>query len=520
MRLWYYLDKGRDGHIVPVVGIDGKEIHLGSCYDGEYASKQWMKYHVAEGTEYAILFGVGDGQLLMQLGEQVPGYIIVYEPDPNILKMVSQTEIYRKLKSEKRIMICCGEAQFSEFEELVQELLNEDCVDTTCMLAHPGYRKFYEKEFGQVISVYNRVLEEIFAMKGSIQRFLEARIHNQLLNLPCMKNGVLLPRLKDYWNPEIPIIIVSAGPSLEKNLLELKRVCGRALIFSVDAALSILLENDIVPDLVGCTDATKNMECFSVEGSSELPLLVVTNSPASLIQKSTGPKIWGDDLAFVREILTHCDVDIPKIPSYLGVSTTLFAIALELGARQIVLVGQDLAYSTVGKSHISGRDEGFVKDERFKTEGYYGGEVWSRYDWMVFREWFEDAIAVFADREIINATEGGAKIHGAVQKDLKDVIDNFSVVEIKWHELLNCQQVKMSPKEYQRVMREYHKSKDDLHKICEQGYSKTFFETNYMSLPVMRLVIEYMKSLNEGNREERFNKAVEYLCSAFENDMK
>ncbi len=504
-----------DGHLVPGLQKGERMVRFGSLYDGAYAAERWIIRHVPEGTEYAVVTGMGDGQILSEMAEQIPGFIMVYEPEEAIYHAMINTPIFQKLRKMSRIMITYGADGMKELGELVQELLNEDCLDTVILRSLPVYVREYPDSCHKVKELYDQYRCDVEFMKAGIQRFVDSMIHNQLRNIPCMKDGVILPRLRKQWDSQIPVILVSAGPSLEKNIEELKKASGKAFIFCADAALPLMLEHEIIPDLVGCTDADKNMNCFENPKSLEIPLLVTTVSPVSLLQKSMAPKIWGDDLPFVREILVKSDVDIPKIPCYLGVSTTLLAVALELGAEKIILVGQDLAYSADGRSHISGREERFQKDENYLTEGYYGGMVYSRPDWTVFREWMEDAVKAFSDRTIINATEGGSRIQGTIQKPLSETIDKMTSTDIRFQNLIGQSGVRMTINEFKRVMREFRKAGDDLKKICEDGYEKTFFESNYMSMPVMRLVVHYMKSLDDSDRKSRFKRATEYVRSCF-----
>ena len=79
---------------------------------------------------------------------------------------------------------------------------------------------------------------------------------------------------------------------------------------------------------------------------------------------------------------------------------------------------------------------------------------------------------------------------------------------------------KITPKEYQRVMREFKKGKEDLKKIRRDGYEKTWFRTNYMSVPVMRLIVDYMKSLDEIDRKARFYKALDYVEEEYNKKIK
>ena len=178
-----------------------------------------------------------------------------------------------------------------------------------------------------------------------------------------------------------------------------------------------------------------------------------------------------------------------------------------------MLVGQDLAYSEDKKSHTEGRDEGFVEEKASLTEGYYGGEVYTRMDWEKFREWFEEMIELLpSDRVVVNATEGGAKIHGSVQMSLQDVIDQLPEHRSSFADVVSDERVKISEKEYQGIMADWKRMIADIEKIKRNGYRKTFFETDYHNIPAMDLVIGYMRYLKDvPERKERFRLAVDYV---------
>ena len=75
-------------------------------------------------------------------------------------------------------------------------------------------------------------------------------------------------------NEEYPAFIVSAGPSLDKNIDELKNIKGRGVIMAVDTAIKPLLKKGIVPDIVASVDPHKPLELFEIEGVQNIPMLV------------------------------------------------------------------------------------------------------------------------------------------------------------------------------------------------------------------------------------------------------
>lgn len=68
-----------------------------------------------------------------------------------------------------------------------------------------------------------------------------------------------------------------------------------------------------------------------------------------------------------------------------------------------------------------------LKQNKIEIEGYYGDKVYTSRDYNFYREWYEMIIPRKIgdlELEVINATEGGAKIKGATQMTLKEVIDS------------------------------------------------------------------------------------------------
>ena len=505
-----WLEAAQDGNYVPAMEIGGAVRALGSRYDGKYAAEIWIEGNVGDGTENVILFGLGDGLLALALAERIPGRILIYEPEEKLCSLLRSKPVYKKLNSTHHVSIFCGERQKKSMETAVRQMLNEDNGDTTMLAAHPAYSGLYEEEKAALNEVCETICNQILFMKKPVQRFIEAMLVNQWNVISHMQGGVPVVRLRKYWPGEVPAILVSAGPSLEKNLDALRGRERRAYIFCADAALPLLLERGIRPDLVACTDAMKNMNCFERDESLDIPLLVTSNSPVALLEKSRAIKLWGDDHLFTQALQEKAGLELPKVPFYSGVSTALFATLMDLGVRKLILIGQDLAYSPEGKSHISGREELYVKDEECRIDGYYGGQVYSRGDWISFRDWFERAIRVFPECEVINATEGGARIRGAQQRPLAETLEKLPEYDRPFSEIIERDSVRISSGEYQKLMRERNKCVSDMEKIKRDGYDKTFFE-NREKPPVLWLILDYMKSLEDGERRVRFEKAVAHV---------
>lgn len=503
-----------DGGVIPVVNRGTETFRLGSSYNGRYAAERWVDHYVEERVENVVLFGLGDCQIVLQLLRKVPGYVLVYEPDPAIFQEVRQSPLFSKFRDKEKLYILYGgEDQWIPLRDVITDILNDDCVETTAVLTHPGYLAHYQDEYKMLMDVCQLVCDAMGFTQGAIQRHMKAMLANTIDNIPYMNGAIPLARLVKYWDPDIPVIMVAAGPSLKKNMEVLRQIDQRAYIFCLDAALSTLLRAGIVPDLVGSTDGIKNMNCFEEPGSFDIPYLVTSNTKHEIIKNLTNAKIFGYDHRAVRIMYEKQGIELAQIPAQFGIAAGVFAALVELGTKKIVLVGQDLAYSEDKKSHTDGRDEGFVEEKASQTEGYYGGLVYTRMDWEKFREWFEEMIKMLpSDQVVINATEGGAKIHGAVQMPLQEVIDHLPERRSSFQDVVSDDRVKISEKEYRGIMADWERMRTDIEKVKRIGYKKAFFEIDYHKMPVMDLVIGYMRYLKDvPERKERFKLAVDYV---------
>lgn len=501
--------RAEDGHIVPVVVAEGGKRHLGSCYDGGYAAQTWADAYITQRTENVIFFGMGDCQILLELAERVPGTIIVYEPEPLVYQQMKTTPLYKKGIKNPKVHLFYGDCK-NELQRIIKDLLEDDWVERTMMIAHPGYQGLYEEEWEALQAICQQICDDITFVRAPLKRFAVSMIQNQIANLKRLKGGIPLRRLKADWNPDLPVILVSAGPSLEKNVDALKHVNGRALVFCVDAALPTLLRHDIVPDVMVSVDSEKDMGCFKDERCRSIPLLGSSNTRKEILELGTGPMIWGYDHQQIRQIMDRAGIPQPQVPYYLGVSTAVYSAVVELGANVIILVGQDLAFAESGESHVKGRDESDIQVKQIQTEGYYGGEVWSRMDWMEFKKWFEKMITRYPNHLVVNATEGGARIKGTKQQPLTDVIKALPDIENDFTEILRNPENQVTAEEYAIVEEQMRQCVRDLTEIRNWGYHKTFFEKDYRKMPVVSMLFNYMKILDD-EREIRFEKALAFV---------
>ncbi|HEC1793812.1 TPA: motility associated factor glycosyltransferase family protein [Campylobacter lari] len=121
---------------------------------------------------------------------------------------------------------------------------------------------------------------------------------------------------------------------------------------------------------------------------------------------------------------------------YLGtgmsVANMAYELAVKLGHKNIILIGQDLAYDENGNSHPkeylhTQESENDRKEGLFITAYGGNGVVETNIYWDIFRKTFQRDIELVKKINITtyNATEGGARIEGALEITFSKICKEF-----------------------------------------------------------------------------------------------
>ena len=258
-------------------------------------------------------------------------------------------------------------------------------------------------------------------------------------NINQLKQELLTKDIED-----IPAIIVSAGPSLDKNVHLLKEAKGKAFIIAVDASIRTVMQAGVQPDLLCSVDPNSPERFFSGLDLKDVCWacnqwtnmnLLDTYAEHILYFGSFGDT-WNDILK------QNLGYEFPNVVSGGSVSTEAFMIALQMGFKNIVLIGQDLAF-TGGVSHTKGIEDAlgdndsYIKSRQIvEVEGINGERLQTDYQMWFYKQWFEKVIRIYKDKiYVIDATEGGARIEGAEIKSLEEVIKTQCNKELDVHKI-------------------------------------------------------------------------------------
>lgn len=433
---------------------DGRRVSFHSVFDPvEEARKLVMKADLSSETDLLLVYGLGMGYHLPFLRERVgPATgIIVVEPDPRLLGVLMQHRDYSSLFDSRTWLVAV-----EDDEEVLNEIKKHFAVgqrDRISFFEQPVYGREFTSYFTNVTAKIRDYVSNEVGGVATVLSFEETWLSNYLCNLEYFYLSPGVIKLTEKFKG-VPAIVVSAGPSLDKNISFLKEAQGRGIIIAVGAALKALQKEGITPDFVVTIDGSeKNYRHFAGVNYSPSVLVFDPITYPGVVSEHGGIKFTFTSLdETAKWIESHLDQKGTFLSGG-SVAHLALQLALLLGADPVILVGQDLAF-TDGRKHTSSyalkEEENTVPAEgeegsvyHVRVPGYYGGEVWTSRSLYNFLRWFENYIKKFAyNRTIINATEGGARIEGTVQMPLREAIAKYcwqkvnvkEVVEKCWRE--------------------------------------------------------------------------------------
>ncbi len=229
-----------------------------------------------------------------------------------------------------------------------------------------------------------------------------------------------------------PVIIVAPGPSLEKNVKQLERAKGKALILACDTATKPMLRHGVEPDCIISIDyqAANFFKIRGIDTSFAYFIPAMELTPFS--PKNHGGRMFNYYHSGISESLFSDVLGSKGIITTGGsVLTDAFNFARQMRADPIILVGVDLGFPGMKWYADGSFDDGkFSQDledgkhEIVEVEDIYGKPLCTYKSFLEFIHWFNLRIPRMKT-EVIDATEGGAKLDDALIMTLSDAIDKY-----------------------------------------------------------------------------------------------
>ncbi len=424
-----YVEEGKFGYPVILYEKNGQVYQLSSPFDGEgtYEKKWAAQFSDWEYEGMLFCFGMARISHIVKFREENPEYLqFIYEPSVAVFRTIIEW-IDISFLDEKDILVIGGVNEES-WRTYIYALTSSENILTTKYLCVPNYERIFAKQYAEYTDAIKKISESRIMDTNVWVRFSKELTRNLRDNIKDIIRGGDLCTLIESIPEGRPGILVSAGPSLNNNIDELKNAVGKALIVATDTALKPLINHGILPDAFVTVDPSKPLVLFDNDGVWNIPMILMENGNAQVVEKHKGRKFFSVTWEGTgRTLYERFDKKLPFLETGGSVANNAFSFLRDCGCNPIILIGQDLAY-TNKKSHADGtfrdkmQDVDMTQRRYIEIEDIYGNITYTTADFKHYLEWFEEKINDLEDVRVIDATEGGAKIHGADIMTLKEAV--------------------------------------------------------------------------------------------------
>lgn len=298
-----------------------------------------------------IVYGLGLGYLFQYAAQNTNGYVILYEPNFDIIKTTFQLVDFSNELKNNNIFITTNK---EELNNVLRNCYSSDCYPETVCL--PAYKTLFSEQISKDSTEFNTLIGSV-AMDYSYTKHRFFHIATTILNnIPYLVKEPPLCSIKNCYEGKTAVIC-SAGPTLTENLETLKKYQDNVVIFSVGPAFKPLINAGITPDFLCIIE---NKDCSGQIKDTDL------SKTCLIIEPYTHSK-FHKKLGEAKQVFSHISNNLPPNTiwkdivniddtEYVSKGTVSYCAlnsARILGCKRMVLVGQDLAF--IGE-HVYSKD--------------------------------------------------------------------------------------------------------------------------------------------------------------------
>ncbi|EHJ7815101.1 motility associated factor glycosyltransferase family protein [Campylobacter coli] len=387
-------------------------------------------------ARYPVLFfyGFGNGILYkILLQNQALKRIIIFEKELELIFLALNFIDFSKDLSLGRLIILHHDDINLPKMDKVFRLIGDLFYRSYSLHIANDFYEHYKEDILKLNKLNMQTIKNHNLMHGNDPKDAMQGIEQFVYNLPQM---ITHPSYKELLSKRKGIsdtaIIVSTGPSLTKQLPLLKKYASKATIFCADSSYPILAKHGIKPDYVCMLERTEiTAEFFNHDfGEFDKDIVFIC---AGVVHPKAIEYLKGRNLVITQKVLAFPYYINLKDFSYAAVEFSVahmsYFLSVLLNHKNIIFIGQDLAYAENGNSHPDDyQNSANYESQMYKhilTEAYGGKkEIKTHEVWIFFKQILE-AMIIKYHITTYNCTEGGARIEGTIEKPFLWACENL-----------------------------------------------------------------------------------------------
>ncbi|WP_353093807.1 6-hydroxymethylpterin diphosphokinase MptE-like protein [Tissierella praeacuta] len=444
----FHIDETKKGYKTLILNKEDKKIYFHSKYDPIKESEKIIEeYKEIDDTTKIIFYGTGLGYHIDLFTKMKPkNKFYIFEPIPELMKEFLSNINLTKSNYNNLVGISIGleniDDDISKFVELNR--------DETIIIDLPSHKQNFQDEYKEFTKIFLDIVKGKRSSLATDYSFQRRWIINSMMNFKevLLTPNILIEKKGEFLNK--PAIIVAAGPSLNEEIENIRYIKenGLAYIFSVGSAINTLIHNGIYPDVATTYDPTElNQKVFKKvkeNNIKEIPLIFGTSVGFETLENYPGKKyhmVTSQDKIANYYLESNEDTEVDIVLDAPSIAVVTLQLLANLAFSPIILVGQNLGYlgtSQYSKGIEYGKE---LTEEELKNalwvEDVYGKQIQTNDGFNRMRSQMELYINTMKKGRVINTTKGGAKIHGAEFRELKNIMSDIlveKVVQAEWLE--------------------------------------------------------------------------------------
>jgi hypothetical protein len=483
----YIVDKAKNSSPTLAIKKDGKVFQIHSKYNPQREAKQQVEGNKFKNPRLLVIFGLGLGYHIRACLEELAEtnlFIIVIEKDIQALKTAVEATDLTDLFGSNKIRWVIGVPE-SEGYAVLNDMLKQAGIalqlflKTLVIFDHPAIDKIHGDYHQNMARSFREAAHAIIFNYGNCPEDSMIGVKNIMKNLATIMKNPGVRDLKGCMKG-VPGIIVSTGPSLDKNIEFLKEAEGKSVMICADSALKILYEHGIKPTAASSLERIMHVATMFKQVPDDFKKDIWLAGTPVIMKESYDA--WSGPTFMIYRAFAHFEwIGIEKGTLNVGPSCSnmAFKVLEEMGCDPIILVGQDCAFESAERTHASSAPSVTRLDVKekdlIKVKGNYSDWVYTNNIFNLFRKSFVTDVAQWRGT-CINSTAGGAFIEGTQLMPLDDAINKYCTKEVDIHGIMKKalhypteEEIRKEYRQFRRTIIDTRKEVEGVIDYCDKG---------------------------------------------------
>lgn len=423
--------------------------------DPEREAARQLESLCTENTRHMVCIGAGAGFLpaLALSGGQIESLLLVECDLEMIFYTLSLHNWGKFIPSGASLVIAYSPDAASEsLEDTLSFFRNKD-INTFGVYYHRAAFQATPRAYEALRGQFTEFMQRRSVNQATIIKFQDLWNKNISLNSGEIFAGQTISTLIEQLKAPLAqkkagrVVICGAGPGLLRLVEDLKEYRGHFLLIAADTAFIPLAKQGIYPDVTIAADPQWVNRHFvlSPDAAQGAWLMdpAVCSSVSHYLAQSGAPLYFWDNPFYLDEMIRQSSGDRGEIAHGGSVTTNAFDLALRLGAREIILAGQDLSFSA-GEVHARGaalEDALYRQVNRFHSAEMHNYKqlsalppipvpsidpeetnLFTNEKMSIFIKWFENQARQVKGVKLYNAGKCGVRLSGFEHATFEQII--------------------------------------------------------------------------------------------------